>query len=277
MNDINNMYIELLKQVLTDYHRVEFPEYRPINTTYRGSKISKFMMLNFLDRRLRGKSFLICQKVEIDPQKRWNGRDWPANAETMIGIKRLENLQYCISEVIKNNVEGDLIETGVWRGGATIFMKALLKAANDQKRVVWVADSFEGLPKPNAKYDADKHDQLYTCRELAVPLEEVRRNFEKYGLLDEKVKFLKGWFKDTLPTAPISKLAVLRLDGDMYQSTMDGLVNLYPKLSKGGFAIIDDYLLPPCKLAVQDFRQKNNITEEIKAINEVAVFWKKEN
>jgi O-methyltransferase len=213
----------------------------------------------------------------VDPQKRLNGRDWPEHAETMIGIKRMENLQYCISEVIKNNIEGDLIETGVWRGGATIFMKALLKAANDQKRVVWVADSFEGLPEPDERYAADKNDQLHTFKDLAIPLEEVRRNFEKYGLLDENVKFLKGWFKDTLPAAPIKKLAVLRLDGDMYQSTMDALVNLYPKLSKGGFVIIDDYLLSPCKLAVQDFRRKNNITEEMTPIDPVAVFWKREN
>jgi len=273
MNDVNNIYIELLKRVLTDYHRLDFPEYRPI---HKSSKFSGNWMLNLLDRILPG-NFVICQEVQIDPQKRFNGRDWPANAETMIGIKRLENLQYCVSEVLKNKIEGDLIETGVWRGGATIFMKALLKAADDQSRVVWVAYSFEGLPKPDAQYAADTGDEFHTFNELAIPLADVRRNFEKYGLLDENVKFLKGWFKDTLPTAPIRQLAVLRLDGDMYQSTMDALVHLYPKLSKGGFAIIDDYLLPPCKLAVHEFRQKQGITDEIKRIDDVAVFWKKEN
>jgi O-methyltransferase len=275
MNDTDNMYIELLKQVLTDSHRMEFPEYRALD---KGPKAVGNPILILLDKILRAGNYLICKKVEIDPQKRLNGLDWPANAETMTGIKRLDNLQYCVAEVIKNKVEGDLIETGVWRGGSTIFMKALLKAAHDQKRVVWVADSFEGLPKPDAKYAADKNDRLYTYKELAIPLAEVRRNFEKYGLLDEKVKFLKGWFKDTLPTAPINKLAVLRLDGDMYESTMDALVNLYPKLSKGGFIIVDDYLhVEACKAAVQDYRRKNNISEEIKPIDPSAVFWKKEN
>jgi len=277
MNDKKDRYLELLKQVLTDYHRVECPEYRPIHAPHSFSRTSTSRIINLLDGWLMKKGFFICQKVEVDSYRRLTGRDWPTRGETMIGMKRLDNLEYCISEVIKNNVEGDLIETGVWRGGATIFMKALLNAANDQKRVVWVADSFEGLPKPEDKYAADKGDELHKYRELAIPLAEVRRNFEKYGLLDERVKFLKGWFKDTLPAAPIAKLAVMRLDGDMYQSTMDGLVNLYPKLSKGGFAIIDDYLLPPCRQAVQDFRQKNNITEEIIPIDEVAVFWKRKN
>jgi hypothetical protein len=84
-------------------------------------------------------------------------------------------------------------------------------------------------------------------------MEEVKKNFEKYNLLDNNVKFLKGWFKDTLPSAPIESLAILRLDGDLYESTMDGLINLYSKLSKGGFIIIDDWgAFPACKQAVKD-------------------------
>jgi hypothetical protein len=78
---------------------------------------------------------------------------------------------------------------------------------------------------------------------LAVSRDEVENNFRKYSLLDDKVVFLQGWFKDTLPNAPIEKLCVLRLDGDMYGSTIEALLNLYPRLSKGGFCIIDDYAL----------------------------------
>src|SRR5271170_169110 len=103
MNDVNNIYIELLKQVLTDYNRAEFPEYRPLN---KGRRFAANWVLNLLDRILRTGDFLICREVKVDPQKRFNGRDWPANAETMIGIRRLENIQHCISEVIKNNIEG---------------------------------------------------------------------------------------------------------------------------------------------------------------------------
>ena len=160
----------------------------------------------------------------------------------MIGLKRMENIEFCVKNIIADKIPGDLIETGVWRGGATIFMRALLKVNNVDDRVVWVADSFEGLPKPDEdKYAADKGDKHHTKEELAIGVEIVKANFEKYGLLDDQVKFLVGWFKDTLPTAPIKKLALIRLDGDMYGSTMDALVSLYPKLSPGGYLIIDDW------------------------------------
>jgi len=82
---------------------------------------------------------------------------------------------------------------------------------------------------------------------LAVPLEEVQALFRRYDLLDAQVRFLKGWFKDTLAGAPIERLALLRLDGDLYESTMDALVPLYDKVSPGGFVIVDDYYsCAPC-------------------------------
>ena len=112
-----------------------------------------------------------------------------------------------------------------------------------------------------------------TCKEF---IEQVQENFKRFDLLDDKVKFLKGWFKDTLPSAPIDHLAIIRLDGDMYESTMDGLVNLYHKLSSGGFIIIDDYgTIPACKKAVHDFRDKNGITEEIINIDDSGYYWQK--
>jgi O-methyltransferase len=152
----------------------------------------------------------------VDPQIRLEGRDWPPRAYTMIGLKRLDNLQHCIEDVLFNKVPGDLIETGVWRGGATIFMRAILKAYAVTDRQVWVADSFEGLPRPDIeRYPADTGDTHHESRELVVPVDEVRANFQRFGLLDEQVCFLKGWFRDTMPNAPVKQLAVLRLDGDM--------------------------------------------------------------
>ena len=206
------------------------------------------------------------------------GRDWPVLAHTMIGMKRMENLQYCVEDVLRQHVPGDLIETGVWRGGATIFMRAILKAYGINDRRVWVADSFAGLPPPDpGKYPADADDKHHTITPLAVSLEEVRENFKRYGLLDDQVCFLKGWFKDTLPNAPLNRLAVVRLDGDMYESTMDGLTNLYPKLSVGGYLIVDDFgAVPGCRKAVEDFRQANGITESIRQIDWGGVFWRRE-
>ena len=142
-----------------------------------------------------------------------------------------------------------------------------------------MADSFEGLPTGEVhRYPEDEAaDWLNPCwKPLAVSLEEVKANFERYGLLDNQVRFLVGWFKDTLPTAPIERLAILRLDGDMYSSTMDSLENLYSLLSIGGYAIVDDYDKHPCKKAVDDFRSSHGITEELIYIDRQGVFWQRQ-
>ncbi len=157
-------------------------------------------------------NYAICKQAHFSKEDRQVGKDWPAYAETMIGIKRLNNIQKCAEDIFKNNIEGDFIDTGVWRGGSTIFMKALMKVHGVNDKIVWVADSFQVLTKPNEKkYAADRGDKLFKYEELAIPLETVKYNFEKYGLLDDNVKFLKGWFKDTLPTAPIESLHCLGL------------------------------------------------------------------
>ena len=201
----------------------------------------------------------------------------PDTMHSMLGFARLDNLRFCVESVIEDEVPGDLIETGVWRGGGTIFMRAILKAHGITDRTVWVADSFEGLPPPNAdKYAQDAGDIHHTLSHLAVSLEEVKANFEGYGLLDDQVRFLKGWFRDTLPGAPVEKLAVLRLDGDMYESTMDALINLYPKLSVGGYLIVDDYgAVKGCREAAHDYRRDHGIEEEITTIDWTGAYWRK--
>lgn len=212
----------------------------------------------------------------FDPEKRDGGLDWPSQAHTMIGRKRMANLREVVETVVVDRVPGDLIETGVWRGGACIYMRAILKAHNETGRTVFVADSFEGLPAPDPeKYPADADDQHHTFEALAISLNEVRGNFAKYGLLDDQVVFLKGWFKDTLPTLATDRLSVLRLDGDMYESTMDSLRNLYDKLSPGGFVIIDDFALPGCQKAVIDFRLERHVREPLVDIDGVGSFWRR--
>lgn len=156
-------------------------------------------------------------------------------------------------------------------------MRAILAAYGIEDRKVYVADSFEGLPKPAPdSFPADKDDIHYIHQFLAVSQQQVESNFKKYGLLDDQVVFLKGWFKNTLPNAPMEKLAILRLDGDMYSSTIDALTNLYPKLSKGGFCIIDDYALSGCKKAVYDYRAEHGIVAEIKAVDWTGAYWRKD-
>jgi len=178
---------------------------------------------------------------------------------------------------IKENIAGDVIECGVWRGGATILMRGILKAYNITDKNVWVADSFEGLPFPDEEnYPEDKGDEHAVHEELAISVESVKENFRRYDLLDEKVKFAKGWFKDTLPDLNIDTISVLRADGDMYESTIQILESLYHKVSVGGFVIIDDYhAVIGCKKATNLFREVNNITDPMVEIDGIGAFWRK--
>jgi hypothetical protein len=211
------------------------------------------------------------------PNQRLFGLDHPTRAHTMIGLARLENLQFCVEDIILNNVEGDLIETGVWRGGATIFMRIILKKYGIENKIVYAADSFEGLPKPNIeKFPEDAGDKHYTKDNLKVSLDEVKNNFKLYGVLDEQVKFMKGFFEETMKNSPIKKLSILRLDGDMYGSTWIVLENLYEKLSVDGYLIIDDYSLTGCQKAIYDFRKIKNIKEPIVLIDGLGAYWKKQ-
>lgn len=210
-----------------------------------------------------------------------NGMHRDLSPDTMSHISSIENLQFCVEEVIRNEVRGDLIETGCWKGGLPVLMRGILKAYDITDRVVWVADSFEGLPEadPGKNLEDAIWFHLFSpLEQLKIPVEYVASVFQKYDLHDDQVKFLKGWFSDTLPNAPIQKLAVMRLDGDWYESTMDSLRNLYPKLSQGGFVIIDDYGLPlGCRRAVDEYREEHKIGEPIQWVNHQVIFWKKEN
>ena len=268
------LYLDLMKKTLSfalwpeppvPVDMFEYKKFRPMKRT-----------LALASRMLELRQLQLVQRRSITAEHREQGSVLPGYADTMIGLKRLDNIQFCVETVIRDKVPGDLIETGVWRGGACIFMRAILAAHGVKDRKVYVADSFDGLPKPDAEvYPVDRGDTHYLKRYLAVSQEEVAKNFQKYGLLDDQVVFLKGWFKDTLPTAPIKELAVARLDGDMYGSTMDALNHLYPKLSHGGFCIIDDYGLRRCRQAVDDYRRAHDIREELQEIDWTGRFWRK--
>jgi O-methyltransferase len=271
------LYLDLLKRVLTGAVAED-------NDSILGgvrTAGSPLLRKNVADRfgRLVGRfGFEIAYKKPYDAKLREVGRDWPARADSMIGLRRMENIQHCVSTVVEEGIPGDLIECGVWRGGATIFMRGVLKAYDDRTRKVWVSDSFQGLPPPDAaRFPADTGDTLHKMGGLAVGVEQVKHNFERYGLLDDQVQFLVGWFKDTLPTAPIEQLAVARLDGDMYESTIQAIEALYPKLSPGGFCIVDDYGSHASQAgkAINDYRKEHGITDEIVDIDGFGAFWRK--
>ena len=230
-----SLYLQLLESALLD--------------EIYGSQVSESQHWN------AGRAGNPATDAEVD-----DGNYWPERAHTMIGRKRLRNFREAIETTVREEIPGDILEAGVWRGGACIFARGVLKALGDQTRKVFVADSFEGLPKPDDRYPADEGDQHWQIDYLQSSLDQVRKNFEAYDLLDDQVAFLEGFFEDTLPQAPIDALAVLRLDGDMYSSTIQVLDSLYTKVSPGGFVIIDDYnCLPNCQAAVDDFRAAHGV------------------
>jgi hypothetical protein len=247
-----NLYLDLLKRVLTDTIFAREPDLEQDSP-------SQFMM-GFVEHYIQGRAI------------------------SMLPIVRFDNLQSCIQEVIEKRIPGDLIETGVWRGGSTIFMRAALNAFGAHDRTVWVADSFEGLPEPDAeKYPLEAKAyqgvvQTKVMNHLAVDEVDVKRNFERFNLLGENVRFLKGWFKDTLPTAPIKQLAILRLDGDHFESTMDALTALYERVSIGGFVIVDDYgeeSWTYCKQAVDQFRASRSISSPLVRVDPSCYYWQR--
>lgn len=246
-----SLYLDLLKKSLTDTLHAAEPDVDAGHARF---------VLNFLNHYIRGP------------------------AVTMLPRARLDQLQTCIEDVLRREVPGDLLEAGVWRGGATIFMRAVLKAHGVTNRQVWAADSFEGLPEPDAKR-FPKEAAVYhgpvmrdAFQRLAVNLDTVKANFQRYDLYDEQVRFLPGWFEDTLPQAPIDRLAVLRLDADYYASTLDCLTHLYDRLSPGGYLIVDDYgedEWTDCRKAVDHFRSTRGITDTMVQVDRRCWYWQR--
>jgi O-methyltransferase len=265
-DDLAALYLDLLERALT--HTL----YEPVDVGIPERRYARW--LKNLLRRL-GITVLLGSPAATS--NREEGRDWPVFAQTMLGRRRLSHLRSCVDQVINDDVPGDLIEAGVWRGGAGILMRGVLRARGVTDRKVWVADSFAGLPPPDANsHPADAGARWHTLRELAVTRSEVEANYSRYGLLDDRVQFLEGWFVEALPAVANHMWSLIRVDADMYGSTMDALTNLYPGLSVGGFAIIDDYFaIPSCRSAVDDYRAQHAILEPIQRIDWTGAYWRR--
>jgi hypothetical protein len=174
-------------------------------------------------------------------------------SHSMIGHARIDSLHDCLDIIRLQSIPGDLVECGVWRGGACIFMAGYLIAHELSGRKVIAADSYEGLPVPSLPQDMNLDLSKHLYPQLAVSRETVQDNFSVYGLNNNNIVFLKGWFKDTLPDAPVEQIALLRMDGDLYESTTDILQSLYDKVADDGIIIVDDFAIDACKAAVIDF------------------------
>lgn len=239
-----NSYLDLLAMALTDTCHEYTTHIQPDGT----------MLLVTLDERNRG-------------------MDSPLLAETMVGPWRLRNIRQCANSVMAEGIDGDFIECGVWRGGASIYATAAFAAYGDH-RDIWVADSFAGIPAP--EHEADKDSVLHNSPYYVVDEAYVRAAFKRYDLLKPNVYFLPGWFKDTMPKMRGKKWSIIRCDCDLYASTMTVLENLYDGLSRGGFCIIDDYFwLKECRQAVDEYRAAHGVAEPIVKIDDQGGYWRK--
>eukprot|EP01062_Namystynia_karyoxenos_P017176 TRINITY_DN16302_c0_g2_i1.p1 TRINITY_DN16302_c0_g2~~TRINITY_DN16302_c0_g2_i1.p1 ORF type:complete len:255 (+),score=80.49 TRINITY_DN16302_c0_g2_i1:719-1483(+) len=179
---------------------------------------------------------------------------------TMTGLKRVEALHELLHRAYREKrLQGAFLEAGVWRGGSCIYAKGFLTAYGIPRRV-FVVDSFRGLPpKEHPRDDAFWKYLDY----VSVSERQVQDHFRRYQLLDSSVEFVRGWFSDSLPAlrSRLPPIAVLRLDGDMYKSTLDVLCNLYDKLEVGGYWIVDDWNVPAAVWAVNAFLGNHSITD----------------
>jgi O-methyltransferase len=216
-----------------------------------------------------------ASRVLRDDERRLRaaGMDWPLQGLTMIGLRRLDDLQSCVESVARDGVDGDLIEAGAWRGGAAILMRATLDSLGDRDRTVWVADSFQGFPEAR---DEDRAQTGLSENDFfAVPLEEVRDSFARFGC-EGGVRFVPGFFEETLPRLSEGPWAIVRLDGDTYSATLTALESLYPALSPGGYLLVDDYgTLDECRRAVDEFRQRHEITEPLEEVDWTCFRWRR--
>lgn len=250
MNNARQLYIELLKATVrnTPYPIAPAP---PTEAELASAKeIIANLAAKYGDRAPKIEPITVCRVIQASRPV----------AHTLADRAQVDNVHDLIERILEAKVPGDFIEAGVYRGGITILMRGILKAHEVTDRRVFAADSFMGLPVPTKVEDAIAHEVLRFADHFRVSADEVRATFQRYGLLDDQVVLLEGWFRDTLPNAPIEKLALMRLDGDYYESTLEAITALYPKLSVGGFIIVDDYGMPVgCKQAIDEYRERHGI------------------
>jgi O-methyltransferase len=195
------------------------------------------------------------------------GMDWPLQGLTMVGLRRLDDLQACVEAVVRDGVPGDVIEAGAWRGGASMLARATLDSLGDERTVV-VADSFQG-------FAAGAEENLAGFDFLAVPVEEVRQSFARLGL-DRGVEFVPGFFEQTLAGLAGRTWSLIRIDADTYEATRAALDALYPGLAPGGYVVLDDYgSFEGSRRAVDEFRADHGLGEPIERIDFTGARWRR--
>ncbi len=203
---------------------------------------------------------------------------------TIMGRTRLDHLRRCLDVVRSASIAGDLVECETLRGGGAIMMRGYLEAFEMRNRTVWVADRFhtttperlaeQGFPTEEAGTASEVGGSAGWPAEAMGDLNVVRDGFARFNLLDERVRFLHGAYVETLPSAPIEKIALLRIASVTYADTREVLDHLYPKLADGAFVIVETYADLECRRAVDEFRATNGITSSLEQVDWAAAFWR---
>ncbi len=275
-------YLNLLKGALLDEHYIEneLRIQQLVRHLEEGSRPSPIQMADPLR--------LLRRDAEVLTALRHAGRLRDESDQlvsyfpwTTMGRVRIDHLEQALDLVRTGNVPGDLVECGTGRGGGAIFLRGYLEAYFLARPTVWVVDAFRGSPR------SDTGAPLNDDRELPVPgggagfpllqadLNMVRDGFARFDLLDDRVRFVEGDLDQTLPSAPIDQIALLRIGDDLGQAVGDVLDRLYDKLAIGGVVVIDDYVDDACRQAVDDFRARRRIPEPLEHVDWAGAWWRK--
>jgi hypothetical protein len=163
---------------------------------------------------------------------------------TLAGPERTISLIRAVKYLVENEIPGDLVECGVWKGGSMMAVALTLLRLNRADRRLWLYDTFTGMSEPTAEdisncgYSAQKD---FEAEWLRISKEKVRAAIAKTGYDLGRVEFVEGKVEDTIPTRSPDRIALLRLDTDWYESTRHEFIHLYPRLSRGGVLLVDDY------------------------------------
>ena len=190
---------------------------------------------------------------------------------TMTSPERILGLCNAVDYLSQNEIQGDFVECGVWRGGSMAAAARTLLSNGDSNRALWLYDTFDGMSEPtdedidflgqSAEVLLDQQDRddakSIWCYS---PLEQVKSAMANTGYPSDKVRFVEGKVEDTLPVHVPERISLLRLDTDWYESTRCELEYLFPKLVPGGVLIVDDYgHWEGCRRAVDEYFEENKI------------------
>ncbi len=273
-NPTAGMYLDLLRKCVT---REMFAD-TGYAVTPRGHTLKSRMakvVLEILSR----KQLKLVRENQTTLEDKLEGRGWPGTAESMSGSRRLEFFQKVLYVIERDGVRGDFFEGGCWRGGAVIMMLGALRALGMSDRKVWAADSFEGYPAPGPDSTAEDRFLYEQGSYFRISRGDFEANVAKYQLMSDALVVLEGYFDRSLPTAPIDRLALIRIDIDGYEGTRAILENLYPKLSPGGFVVVDDYGVEGARRAIDGYLAEHHPSASIRSIpqkNEKAIYFRKE-